>query len=271
MFNEIYFLNSESSFFYIIFFIIGAMLGSFANVVIYRWPRGESVVKPRSYCYSCKKPVAWFDNIPILSWFILRGKCRECKASYSLRYPMVEFSMGLFFIASYWYFGLTFQLLETLVLGFSLITASIIDLDHMLLPDEFTLGGIVLGLVFSIISTERNFLDAFIGVIIGGGSLWLLAYLYYIFTKKEGMGGGDIKLLACLGAFLGWKAIPFVIMTSAIIGSFVGIAVGLKSKEGFQTAIPFGPFLSLAGLMYVFGGQNIANWYLSLFLPALVQ
>lgn len=255
----------------LIFFIFGALLGSFANVFIYRWPRGESVIKPRSYCYSCKKPVAWFDNIPIFTWFILRGKCRYCKAPYSFRYAFVEALMGAFFALTYWYFGLTFTTIEVLVLGFGLITSSIIDLDHMLLPDEFTLSGIVLGLLFALVNPDKYFLDYLIGMLVGGGSLWLLAYLYFIFTKREGMGGGDIKLLAWLGAFLGWKAIPFIVMTSAIIGSIIGIAVGFRSKEGFQSAIPFGPFLSLAGLMYVFGGENIANWYLALFLPALVQ
>lgn len=262
---------SEEAILITLFFILGAMLGSFANVFIYRWPRGESVVKPRSYCYNCKKQIAWYDNIPILAWFILRGKCRSCGAKYSFRYAFIELLMGTFFALTIWYFGLSLTALEVLVLGFGLITSSIIDLDHMLLPDEFTLSGIVLGLGFALINPERSFVDAFLGFLIGGGSLWLLAYLYFIFTKKEGMGGGDIKLLAWLGAFLGWQAIPFIIMTSAIIGSIIGIAVGLRSKEGFQAAIPFGPFLSLAGLMYVFGGQNVAHWYLSLFLPALVQ
>jgi len=253
-----------------LFFILGSIFGSFANVVIYRLPLGLSVVRPRSRCQKCGTQVAWYDNIPIASWFLLRGRCRHCQAPYSFRYVIVEFLMGVGFALSFQYFGLSWSLLESLTLVFGLVTCSFIDLDHMILPDEFTLSGIVLGLLFAMINPERSFVEALIGFLIGGGSLWLLAWLYFVFTKKDGLGGGDIKLLAWLGAFLGWKAIPFIIMFAAISGSFVGIAVGFHQGKGLKAAIPFGPFLAAGALIYHYGGQGLANWYIELFLPSLV-
>lgn len=262
-------MSSFDLIFYAFFFLLGASLGSFANVVIYRLPKDESVVKPRSHCYSCKTPVKWYDNIPILSWFILRGKCRHCGAKFSFRYPLVEFIMASLFVLSYHYIGLSWTLLEYLIFIFGLVVCTFIDLDHMILPDEFTLSGIVLGLVGAALNPQRDFLDSLFGVLMGGGFLWGMAYVYYLLTKQEGMGGGDIKLLAWIGALLGWKAIPFVIMSSAIVGSVVGLIVARKQKAGLKTVIPFGPYLALGALLYIFGGETIALWYLNLFLPGL--
>ncbi|ASD64638.1 prepilin peptidase [Bdellovibrio bacteriovorus] len=255
--------------FYVLFFVLGAIFGSFGNVVIYRLPREESVVKPRSYCYSCKTQIKWYDNIPILSWFILRGKCRKCHAKFSFRYPLVEIIMAVLFALSYHYAGLTWTLLEYLIFIFGLVVCTFIDLDHMILPDEFTLSGIVIGLVGAALNPQREFLDALFGVLMGGGFLWGMAYVYYMFTKNEGMGGGDIKLLAWIGAIVGWKAIPFVIMTSAIVGSVIGLIAARKQKAGLKTVIPFGPYLALGAVIYLFGGEAIALWYLGLFLPAV--
>lgn len=256
--------------FYIWFFIFGAILGSFGNVVIYRLPRGESVVKPRSHCYNCKAQVKWYDNIPIFSWFILRGRCRQCGAKYSFRYAVVEFLTGVLFLLSYHYAGFSWTLLEYLLFVFGLVICTFIDVDHMILPDEFTLSGIVLGLVGAALNPQREFLDSLFGFLMGGGFLWGMAYLYFLFTKQEGMGGGDIKLLAWIGAVLGWKAIPFVIMTSAIVGSVIGLVIARKQKAGLKTVIPFGPYLALGAILYMFGGETIALWYLDLFLPGLV-
>lgn len=256
-------------YFYILLFVLGAIFGSFANVIIYRLPREESIVKPGSHCYSCKKPVKWYDNIPIFSWFILRGKCRNCKAPFSIRYPIVELITAVLFALSYHYAGLSWTLLEYLIFVFGLVVCTFIDLDHMILPDEFTLSGIVIGLVGAALNPQREFLDALFGMLMGGGFLWGMAYVYYLLTKQEGMGGGDIKLLAWIGAIIGWKGIPFVIMMSAIIGSVVGIAFAAKQKAGLKTMIPFGPYLALGAILYLFGGETIALWYLDLFLPAL--
>ena len=248
---------------------MGAIFGSFANVVIYRLPKEESIVLPGSHCYSCKKPVKWYDNIPILSWFVLRGHCRHCGAKFSFRYPLVEFIMAALFALSYFYVGWSISLAEYLVFIFGLVVCTFIDLDHMILPDEFTLSGIVIGLVGAYINPQREFLDALLGMLMGGGFLWGMAYVYYLITKQEGMGGGDIKLLAWIGAMLGWKSIPFVIMTSAILGSVIGLVAARKQKAGLKTVIPFGPYLALAALFYLFGGETIALWYLDLFLPGL--
>lgn len=256
-------------YYYVCFFVFGAIFGSFANVVIYRLPREESIVLPASHCYSCKKPVKWYDNIPIFSWFILRGKCRSCGARFSFRYPMVELIMAVLFALAYHYAGISWTTLEYLIFIFGLVVCTFIDIDHMILPDEFTLSGIVIGLVGAALNPQRDFLDAFFGVLMGGGFLWAMAYVYYLFTKQEGMGGGDIKLLAWIGALLGWKAIPFVIMSSAIIGSVIGLIAARKQKAGLKTVIPFGPYLALGAVIYLFGGESIALWYLNLFLPGL--
>ncbi|RYZ89865.1 MAG: prepilin peptidase [Proteobacteria bacterium] len=231
-------------------------------------PAGLSVVTPRSRCQNCKTNIAWYDNIPMISWLWLRGQCRHCGAKFSFRYFFVELLMASLFVLAYHYLGLTWFLLEALIFLFGLVCCTFIDFDHMILPDKFTLSGIVIGLAGSLINPERGFFDAMLGVLLGGGFLWAMAYLYFAFTKQDGMGGGDIKLLAWIGAVLGWKAIPFVIMASAIIGSVVGLAMAKKQKQGLKTVIPFGPYLALGAVLHLFGGQAISLWYFNLFLPA---
>jgi leader peptidase (prepilin peptidase)/N-methyltransferase len=251
-----------------IFFGFGAIWGSFANVVISRWPH-MSVVKPRSRCPKCKTPIAWYDNVPILSWIFLRGKCRHCKKSISIRYPLVELIMACLFTAVYYRIGVNATALEYLIFIFGLVTVSFIDLDQLLLPDVFTLSGIVIGLVGAYLNPQRQLFDAILGVLLGGGFLWSIAYFYFLIRKEEGMGGGDIKLLAWIGALLGWKAIPFVILCASIIGSVVGIMAALRSKKGMKTVIPFGPYLALGAVIFIFGGQSLAQMYLHLFIPGI--
>lgn len=255
--------------FYIFFFVLGILFGSFANVVIYRLPKNESVIRPRSRCQKCLQPVAWFDNIPLFSWLWLRGKCRSCKVSISPRYFLVELLTGILFAVAFHFDGLSWTLVEHLIFIFGLVICSFIDFDHMILPDEFTLSGIVIGLVGALLNPERVFLESLFGVLMGGGFLWLMAYLYFLFTKKEGMGGGDIKLIAWIGAVLGWKAIPFVIVASAVLGSIIGLALAWKSNQGLKTVIPYGPYLAAAALLYIFGLQTLAQMYYQLFLPEL--
>lgn len=250
-----------------IFFIYGLIFGSFANVLIYRMPKNESPVKPRSYCYNCKTTIKWYDNIPVLSWFILGGKCRRCKAPFSFRYPLVELLTGVLFAMAYWQLGFTYFLAEVILFLFAAVVCTFIDFDHMILPDEFTLSGIIIALLGALVNPERVFLDAFLGFLLGGGFLWLLAYVYFLLSGKEGMGGGDIKLLAWIGALVGWKGVPFVIMFSALSGSLIGVLIALKAKEGFKTAIPFGPYLVLGAVIFIFYGQKIGEWYFNLFLP----
>lgn len=250
-------------------FIFGALIGSFANVVIYRWPKGESVVTPRSRCSACQKQIAFYDNIPILSWFILKGRCRNCGAKYSFRYCLVEILMGSLFALVYHFTGPTWLTLEYIIFVAGLVTAGFIDIDHFLLPDVITLPGIAIGLLGAFLNPEREFWEALMGVLFGGGFLWAIAHAYYLLRKQEGMGGGDIKLLAWIGAVLGWKAIPFVILTASIVGTILGLLLASKNYKGLKTTIPFGPYLALGALFYILGGEGFAQAYLHFFIPGL--
>jgi leader peptidase (prepilin peptidase) / N-methyltransferase len=253
----------------VLVFIFGLIWGSFANVVIHRLPKGESVVWPGSRCPQCAKPIAWYDNIPVLSWLLLRGKCRKCHTPIRKRYPAVELLTGILFAVIFWKFQYSWVTVEYLILAWGLVVVSFIDIDLMILPDVFTLPGIVIGLVGAALNPERSFNSALIGVLMGGGFLWLIAYLYLLFRKEEGMGGGDIKLLAWIGAVLGWTAIPFVVLASSIIGSVVGLVLATRSEAGLKSVIPFGPYLALAAILYLLGGEQLGLWYIGLFLPDL--
>jgi leader peptidase (prepilin peptidase)/N-methyltransferase len=246
-------------------FVVGALFGSFANVVIYRLPKGESVVWPGSRCSACGRSIRWFHNIPIFAWFFLRGRCADCGAKYSFRYPSVELLMaGLFSVAGY-VLGPSYRLIEALPFIFGLVTVSVIDIDHMILPDKFTLSGIVIGLAGGALSPDRSFVDALIGALLGFGFLWSIAYLYFALRGREGMGGGDIKLLAWIGAVLGWKSIPLVILLSSLLGSLVGVTSAFRTKEGMHKPIPFGPYLALAAILYLLlAGDRWSEWYLAL-------
>lgn len=248
------------------FFIFGLLFGSFANVIIFRLPNGKSIVKPRSFCYRCKHTIYWYDNIPILSWLFLRGKCRQCKQPISYRYPLVEFIMGVLFAITYNSIGWSWLLLEYIVFIFGLVVVSFIDLDHMILPDEFTLSGIILGLIGGYLNPQREFLPAFFGVLFGGGFLWTIAYIYERLRKQEGMGGGDIKLIGWIGAILGIGSFPFVIIVSSFLGSVIGLLLIIKNRGGMSTQIPFGPFLAVSALLYLLiGGNQIHAFYLKIF------
>lgn len=254
-------------FFPTLFFVLGLCFGSFANVVIYRLPIKKSVVAPRSACPTCGKPIAWYQNIPVLSWIFLRGRCGSCQSRISVLYPLVELICGFLFLALFLKFGWSWTFLELLIFCYALVIASFIDFDHMILPDVLTLPGIVLGLAGAALSPERTFMPAFWGVLVGGGFLYALAYLYLILRGKDGMGGGDIKLLAWIGAVLGIQSIPLVVMLSSIVGSIVGLAVALRSADGLRSGIPFGPYLVLGAIVYIFFGGEIFDWYFGLVLP----
>ncbi len=258
-----------SWYFAMVFFVLGALFGSFANVLILRIPQGISVIRPRSHCPSCKQIIRWYDNIPILSWVLLSGNCRYCKTRISWRYPLIELITALLFMGLYLKIGWQWLLLEYLIFSFALVVVTFIDFDHMILPDVFTLSGIVIGLAGALLNPERSFFNALGGMLMGGGFLWAVAAVYYLLKKEEGMGGGDIKLLAWIGAVLGWMSIPFVILVSSLVGSLVGLAVAFKAQTGLKSAIPFGPYLVLAALIYIFVGEELASWYFHLFVPSL--
>jgi leader peptidase (prepilin peptidase)/N-methyltransferase len=252
-----------------VFFFLGAIFGSFANVVILRLPQKMSVVSPGSHCYQCKTPVKFYDNIPIVSWLILRGKCRKCGAKFSFRYCLVEIIMATLFSACFYKYNWSYTLFEVLILMFGLVVVSFIDLDHFIIPDKISLPGIVVGLVGALLNPERHILDAVLGMLLGGGFLWAVAYIYYLIKKQEGMGGGDIKLLAWIGTILGWRSIPFTILASSILGSIIGLFFIWRSKGNLKSVIPFGPYIALAAIIYIFGGEAIGHWYISLFMPGL--
>jgi leader peptidase (prepilin peptidase)/N-methyltransferase len=249
------------------FFLLGALFGSFANVVILRLPVEESVVRPRSRCNSCQKPIAWYDNIPIASWLLRRGRCRNCGAKFSFRYPVVELLTALSFGAVFGLDGWSWTLLEHLIFVWGLIVCTFIDFDHMILPDEFTLSGIVIGLLGAALNPDRGFWDALGGVLLGGGFLWFMAWLYFSLTGNEGMGGGDIKLLAWIGAVLGVQSVPYVIVVSAVVGSIVGLLLSWKQRQGLKTMIPYGPYLAFGAVSFLLGGRTLALQYWGLFLP----
>lgn len=250
-----------------LFFLFGALFGSFANVVILRMPAEESIVRPRSRCNSCKKPIAWYDNIPIASWIIRRGRCRNCGAKFSVRYPVVELLTALLFASVFALDGWSWSLLEHLLFIWPLVVCTFIDFDHMILPDEFTLSGIVIGLLGAALNPDRGFLDALGGVLLGGGFLWFMAWLYFSMTGNEGMGGGDIKLLAWIGAVLGAQSVPYVIVVSAVVGSIVGLLLAWKQRQGLKTMIPYGPYLAFGAVSFLLGGRTLAEQYWGLFLP----
>lgn len=245
------------------FFWFGAIWGSFANVVIVRLPKNENVAIPRSHCPKCKKSIPWYLNIPIFSWVLLRGKCKECGEPISIRYPIVELLMGMFFAAIFYRYGWSISTIEYFLFTFAVVTSSFIDLDHMILPDRFTLSGILIGLLGAALNPDRSFFDSLLGVVIGGGFLLGIAYFYFFFRKIEGMGGGDIKLLAWIGAVCGVQSLLFVILASSLLGLLVGSLYMLRSKEGLKTGIPFGPYLSLAALIYII--FDVSEWMQFLF------
>lgn len=251
----------------IFFFGLGLLWGSFANVVIHRWPRGESFIMGRSRCPSCHKVISWWWNIPVLSYLFLRGRCAFCEMRISVRYPIVELITGLLFAGVFLKFGWSWFTLEALVFCFGLVTVSFIDLDHMLLPDVFTLSGVVLGLVGAGLNPERSFYSSLLGVLVGGGLLWAVAVLYFYIRKQDGLGGGDIKLLAWIGAILGLSAIPVVILFASLWGSFFGLSLALFRREGLKTAIPFGPYLALGAQFYLFFGEQAIGWYFQTLFP----
>jgi leader peptidase (prepilin peptidase)/N-methyltransferase len=243
-------------------FFLGAILGSFLNVCIYRLPKRESILSPSSYCPHCHEPIKFYDNIPILSYLLLGGKCRQCKGHISFRYPVVEGLFGLISLALFIKYGLTLQSLLFLLFTAALIIITFIDLDYQIIPDIISIPGILSGIGASFLIPIMSWHASIFGIMIGGGLLLLVAIGYKWLTGREGMGGGDIKLLAMIGAWLGWKAIPFILLSSSLIGVLIGGGSLLINKKGARSKIPFGPFLSIASLIYIFFGPELINWYI---------
>jgi leader peptidase (prepilin peptidase)/N-methyltransferase len=244
--------------------ILGLAIGSFLNVCIHRVPQKMSIVRPASSCPQCGYVLRWIDNVPVVSYALLAGRCRACRARISPRYPIVELiTMGVF-VAHYYVFGWDAVLIPRLVLAAILIALFAIDLEHHLLPNVITLPGIVLGLLFSLV-LPPGITDALIGVLVGGGILWLIGEAYYRYSGQEGMGGGDVKMLAMVGAFLGWKPVVLTLVLSSLIGSLVGVAVIALRRGGLKYALPFGTFIAIAALTASLFGAQIIEWYVGLY------
>jgi len=243
-------------------FVLGLMVGSFSNVCVYRIPRRESIAFPGSHCPACGHAIAPYDNIPLLSWLMLSGRCRHCSAPISWRYPLLELVMGVSWGLLAWHFGFTPEMVVALTLFFLLWILSFIDLETGLLPNVLTYPGIALGLAFS--WWLGDWQSALIGAVAGYGIFWLIARLFLLLTGREGMGYGDFKLLAMLGAFMGWQALPFIILASSVVGTVVGVIFLLLAKKGFRAEIPFGPYLAVAGMIWFVWGDTVLNWYLNM-------
>jgi leader peptidase (prepilin peptidase) / N-methyltransferase len=236
--------------------VLGALIGSFLNVCIHRIPRGESIIQPRSRCPYCQAMIRFYDNLPILSFFILRGRCRQCRAPISWRYPLVEMINTVGYLFLLWKFGLGWQLLVYALLFSALVAVTFIDLSHQIVPDRITLPGMVVGAAAAATVLPAGLVNALIGILLGGGLFYLAAVL-----SRGGMGGGDIKLIAMIGAFLGWRNVLLTIFIAALTGSVVGLYLMIVLGKGRKYPVPFGPFLALGAVVSLCWGSEILLWY----------
>lgn len=242
--------------------LFGAIVGSFLNVVILRLPdEKQSIVFPSSHCPACQSSLAWYENIPVLSFLFLRGKCGHCRSHISIQYPLIEILTAFLATALMYKFNLTPLVFGYFLFGAALIVIIVIDIHHQIIPDVISLPGIIAGFLFSFCNGAAGWQSSLIGILAGGGVLYAIALLYFYLRKIDGMGGGDIKLLAMIGAWLGWPSLPFVILASSASGTIIGLIAMVKQKKGGQTRIPFGPFLSGAALVYIFYSENIQHFY----------
>ncbi len=254
--------------FRVLFFVFGAIIGSFLNVCIIRMPKEQSIITPGSHCFKCNKPVQWFDNIPLISYFILRGECRSCGASFSMRYVFIELLTAGVFLGFYMYFGFSWLLLPYLAMVSGFIVATFTDFDERIIPDEISLGGMVLGLILSPLIPQlhgtsvwwQGLLASVLGVLIGGGSIYLMGLFGEWIFKKEAMGGGDVKLLAMIGAFMGWKLALLTFFIAPFFGAIVGIIEKIRTKD---SAIAYGPYLVIGALVSLFWGERILLFIMS--------
>lgn len=264
---------------------VGLLIGSFLNVVIYRLPKmlmrdwrmqarevldlpeqadaePFNLILPNSSCPHCGHEIKPWENIPLVSWLLLRGKCSGCKKAISIRYPLVELACGLFSAVIAWQFGVSWEALAMLVLTWGLLSMSLIDADHQILPDVLVLPLLWLGLILNSFGFFTSLSDALWGAVIGYMSLWSIFWLFKLITGKEGMGYGDFKLLALIGAWGGWQVLPLTILLSSVLGAVIGIIILRLQRNGYNKPIPFGPYLAAAGWLALIWGEQITSRYL---------
>lgn len=257
-------------------FIIGMVIGSFSNVCIYRIPRNESVVFPASHCPICSQTIKWYDNIPVISFLMLRGKCRNCKAKISVQYPMVEFLTGVVYLMIFLFYGLQFKSLVYMLFCSVLIIITFIDLKEEIIPDTLSLPFMAIGFLLSFFLKDLTPVNSLLGILVGGGSLLLIAAAGSYLFKREAMGGGDIKLAAMVGSFLGWQLTLLSLFLGFFFGAVAGVLILRKKRinadntendeaENHQNhqveTVPFGPFIALGSLLALFFGEAILKWY----------
>jgi len=242
--------------------LLGLIVGSFSNVCIYRIPRNESIVFPASHCPKCRSKIQPFDNIPLLSFILLKGRCRNCKSKISIRYPMVEFLTGLTYLIIYLVYGLSIQTLVYIILSSALIIIAFIDLNQQIIPDVISLPGIIIGFILSFFVPYISFVDSILGIVVGGGIILVIGMGGSAIYKKEAMGGGDIKLAAMIGAFLGWRYIIISLFLGFFLGALAGIILIMSKIKKREDVIPFGPFIVLGSFITLFWGEKIILWYL---------
>ncbi len=257
-------------------FVMGSAIGSFLNVCIVRMPHEKSVINPPSHCVGCHKPIAWYDNIPFVSYFLLGGKCRYCKAKFSFRYLFIEFLTAIVFVLFFQYYGLNILIIPYLFMMGCFIVATFVDFEHRIIPDEVSVGGMYFGFLFSALLPQMHSVAAhpdifwyahvnslaisIIGALVGGGSLYFMGLLGDLLFKKESMGGGDVKLLAMVGAFLGWEITILTFFIAPLFGSVIGIIEKLRTGD---TTIAYGPYLVAGAIIGLFWGDIIIDWVLS--------
>lgn len=244
--------------------LAGLMIGSFLNVCISRLPKRESIIWPASHCTACNRALAWFENMPILSWVVLRGRCRSCRSPISVIYPLVELITGVVFVGGALVYGLSPLLFVRLAFACALIVLFVIDLQHRILPNAITLPGIAAGFVASLF-LPPGWLSSLIGIAVGGGILFALAEAYYRLRGVEGLGMGDVKMLAMIGAVLGWPLMLLTLVLASFAGSLVGVGLMAAGRGTMQAALPFGTFLALGALVAAVVGDPIIAWYLAFY------
>ena len=284
-------MNSNQTFFFGVTFIFSLMIGSFLNVVIFRLPKmleqgwkkecreflADELAKPKSQseeelitlstpsstCPSCQHKIRFYENIPVISWLVLRGKCSQCRSKISLRYPLVELTTAILSVVIAAHFGVTLTTLFLLILTWGLVCLTLIDFDHMLLPDQITLPLLWLGLLVNVNGAIVPLNDSVIGAVAGYMSLFSIFWLFKLITGKEGMGHGDFKLVAVFGAWIGWQLLPLLILMASAVGAVIGISMMMFKSHQREQAIPFGPYLAIAGWITLLWGNGIWAWYLS--------